>query len=104
MTIQCAWCGEPIFIGDPVTLYLPRYEDMEVPGHAVPYGKGAFVGCLRWECAESGTDRVGFWYPPGIVYRVLSPIEQCLQSDEMVIIGDLGDIRQAIPIEMSAEE
>ncbi|MEI8103969.1 MAG: hypothetical protein WCG84_03675 [Candidatus Moraniibacteriota bacterium] len=101
MTIRCAWCGLPIFIGDPVTLYSPRDKDMEMPEYAVRYKNNAFVGCLRWACADSGADRSGFWYPLGEVYRVLSPLEQCLQSGEMVIIGDLGDIQQALPIEMN---
>jgi hypothetical protein len=104
MTIQCAWFGLPIFIGDPVTLYSLADKDMEMPNYAVPYKNNAFVGCLRWECAESGADRMGFWYPPGQVHRVLSPLEQCLQSGEMVIVGDLGDIQQAISIQMNTEE
>lgn len=38
MAIRCAWCGEPIFIGDPITLYTPR-GDFKVPEHTVVYSK-----------------------------------------------------------------
>src|SRR6056297_2996220 len=27
MSIRCAWCGKPILIGDPVTLYTPKDPD-----------------------------------------------------------------------------
>lgn len=99
MTIRCAWCGKPIFIGDPVTLYAQSDEsDQELPDYAVKYGERSYVGCLRWECADSGADRSGFWNPPGEVFRVMSPLEQCLQSNDIVICGDLSDINQAIPL------
>lgn len=101
MTIRCAWCGKPIFIGDPVTLYLPRDKDIKMPDYAVSYKNNAFVGCLGWDCAGSGVDRAGFWYPPGQVHRVLSPLEQCLQSGEMVIVEDLSDMSEAIAVDDS---
>jgi hypothetical protein len=80
MMIRCAWCGKPIFIGEPITLYTPR-GDFQVPEHAVVYNNDPLqlVGCLRWDCAESGVDRAGFWLPGddcnGRVYRVPTPIE-----------------------------
>jgi len=76
MAIRCAWCGEPIFIGDPVTLYSPADNKYKIPDYAILYKKehNSYVGCLCWECAESGADRGGFWLPPGKVKRVLSPI------------------------------
>ena len=105
MTERCAWCGKPIFIGDPITLYSPMDKKFKIPDYAVIYNKDPLqlVGCLRWECAESGADRAGFWIPPGKVYRVLSPLEQCMGNcengnDEIVIVSDLHDPNQAIPI------
>lgn len=64
MAIQCAWCGDPIFIGDPITLYTPRGE-FKVPEHAVIYNNEPLqlVGCLSLNCAETGADRAGFWLP-----------------------------------------
>ena len=62
MTIQCAWCGKAIFIGDPVTLY-SKNKDCKIPDYAVLYkehGHDAYVGCLRWDCADTGADRAGF--------------------------------------------
>ena len=69
MSIRCAWCGEPITIGAPITLYLPNKE-LKVPNYAVKYGEGdeqALVGCLRWDCADTGADMCGQWMPPGVV-------------------------------------
>jgi len=97
MAIRCAWCGEVIFPYDPITLYSPMDKNRQMPDHAVLYNKehNSYVGCLRWECAETGADRCGFWYPPGEVYRVPSPIEMCLRNmeeggDGVIIIGDLS--------------
>ncbi len=95
MSIRCAWCENLIHIGEPVTLYIPR-EPFNVPEHAVRYDKNesCLVGCLGWNCADTGADRQGFWLPPGKVDRVPSPIE-LLMSDgnevEAVIIGDYSD-------------
>ena len=76
MSIKCAWCGNLIHIGDPVTLYLPQ-ESFKIPEYAVRYDKDerCLVGCLGFECTTTGADRQGFWVPPGKVKRVASPIE-----------------------------
>lgn len=98
MAIRCAWCGEVIFIGDPVTLYSPRDAECQMPEYAVLYNKdhNSYVGCLRWNCAETGADRAGFWYPPGRVVRTPSPLEVAMQSGEAVCVGDLGDLEEAM--------
>lgn len=84
MSIQCAWCGEPIVIGEPITLYVPRDgTGIPAPARVVPYienGQMAYVGCLGWGCADSGADVCGRWMPPGKVERVPSPIEMMLAS------------------------
>lgn len=95
MAIRCAWCGKPICIGEPVTLYAPK-ETFRVPKHAVRYDRDEryLVGCLGWNCAATGADRQGFWVPPGKVARVLSPIEMLMlggNGDGMVIVNDLSD-------------
>ena len=76
-TIRCAWCGQPIFVGDPVTLHSPADSNCHMPAHAVPYeakGHRAYVGCLRFTCADTGGDRFGFWSVDaegkGFVHRV----------------------------------
>ena len=104
MAIQCAWCGLPIFIGDAVTLYSSIDKSEEMPDYAVRYGDYAYVGCLRWNCVESGADRSGFLIPPGKVQRVLSPLEQCIQSGEMVIVGDVTDMSQAVLVDDNMEQ
>src|SRR3989338_2816948 len=84
MAIRCAWCAKPIFVVDPITLYTPQSQKdfgrafaaqqelpfvfdsdlgFNIPAHAVVYQLKPLqlVGCLRWECADSGADRAGFW-------------------------------------------
>ena len=85
MSTRCAWCGKPIFIGDPVTLYTPT-ENFIVPDYADRYEDDAYVGCLRSDCAETGADRAGFWYPPGQVKLDLSPLESALQKSGIVLV------------------
>lgn len=100
MSIQCTWCGKRIRIGKPVTLCAPRDEaTFKAPPYAVRYHEDEkhFVGCLRWECADSGIDRAGFWMPPGLVIRVPSPIETFLagnlggDNEGVLIIEDLSN-------------
>ncbi len=103
MAIKCAWCGGVIFIGDPITLYSPRDKDRQMPDYAILHSKehNSYVGCLRWECAETGADRAGFWYPPGKIMRVPSPLEMAFRQaqngeDGVIIVGDLSDPKEAM--------
>jgi hypothetical protein len=100
--IKCAWCGDTIFPGDPITLYTPK-KDFAIPEHAVVHKTDPLelVGCFDWNCAESGADRRGFWVMPGKVQRVLSPLEMIFANGPLgkpVIVNDLSDPREAIPI------
>jgi hypothetical protein len=106
MAISCAWCGEAIFIGDPVTLYSARREKIaELPEGAVLYlpdymegGSRAYitaVGCLGWNCADTGADRAGFWLPdpnrPGHGY--VKPVESMYtraMRDGIAIVEDMS--------------
>lgn len=99
MAIQCAWCGELIMVGDPITLYTPK-KSFEVPEHAVVHQKDPLqlVGCLGWDCAQSGMDRAGFWQEPGKVHRVLSPAEIVTATGDTVICSDLSDINKTTPM------
>ena len=84
MAVQCAWCSLPIFVGDAVTLYSPREADYEIPSFAVVFSREPvrLVGCLRWDCMQTGADQVGFWLPDaagkGHVRRVPTIFEQML--------------------------
>jgi hypothetical protein len=115
MTICCAWCKQPIFIGSPITLYSLTDDRFEIPEHAVIYGNDPFcvVGCLGWNCADSGADRAGFWVPGenghGSVKRVPTSFEIMLESEgkSMLIVQNLGNINEAqnpILIPMCIEE
>jgi hypothetical protein len=107
MTIQCAWCKNPIVIGSPITLYIPK-ENFEIPKHAVRYenpGKtrDSLVGCIGWDCADTGADIQGHWMPPGEVKRCMSPIEMCLaanqgEEENIVIVGDTADYPNSVTV------
>ncbi len=67
MTIQCAWCGNPITIGSPITLFIPK-KDFEIPNHTIAYQKDSLkklVGCVHGNCIELPDDIQGYWMPPG---------------------------------------
>lgn len=95
MAIRCAWCAKPVFIGDPVTLYSPS-APWVFSEYAVIYSDEPLrvVGCLRWDCADTGASRAGFWLPTedgrGRVHRVPSLFELALRGGG-VLVSDLGD-------------
>lgn len=131
MSIRCAWCEDPIVVGDPITLYTPKSEkDIErgfdamqkrgqiefpfvieeglgfpLPDLAVVYQQKPLqvVGCLGWDCADTGADRAGFWMPgengKGMVRRVRTAFEEILAGRPFVITGDLSDPSQATDLE-----
>ncbi len=76
MAVPCTWCRKPIRIGDMITLYSPG-PTFSAPSGAVIYSEAPLrlVGCLRWNCADSGADRAGFWVHPGKVHRVPTAYE-----------------------------
>ncbi len=103
--IKCAWCGEIILPGEPITLYTPR-EGVTVPEYAVVYKEAPLqlVGCLRWDCADTGASRAGFWVMPGKVQRVASPLEMLIAgvpsgSSEAIVVNDISDPSETIPID-----
>lgn len=92
MTIQCAWCDGPIYIGSPITLYTPK-EGFVIPEHAIRHNENSrekLVGCMRRGCGEM-VAMCGYWMPPGEVARVPSPIELCLTTGKAVLVGDTDD-------------
>ncbi|MFA6391220.1 MAG: hypothetical protein WCW66_00520 [Patescibacteria group bacterium] len=106
MTIQCVWCGEPILVGDPITLYTPAIalfapvDEWCIPKHAVIYRKEhpvQLVGCLRMSCADSSADRAGFWLPgedgKGRVLRVQTALEAILNApvSSIMLVRDTHD-------------
>ena len=96
MAIRCAWCGRAIFIGELITLHTPA-KDFKIPYYAVVYSKKPLqlVGCLRRSCSCGG-DRSGFWYLPGKVLRVESPLEKAMRMGQAVVVGDISDLNEAI--------
>lgn len=91
MAIRCAWCGESIFVGDPITLYTPG-EGFEIPAHAVVHKEDPLqlVGCLRWDCAQTGGDMAGTWIPDhdekGRVRRIPTAFEYLLDASHDSVV------------------
>ncbi len=75
-----------------------------VPDYAVVYRKNplTLIGCLGWNCADTGADRAGFWLPgedgQGRVKRVQTAYEAILGAEEpsMMIVSDTHDITEAV--------
>lgn len=101
MATRCAWCGNPIFIGEPITLYTPN-TDFKIPEYAVIYSKDPLrvVGCLSRDCADTGGDVAGFWLPgengKGHIHRVPTIFETMLSQEEpsVVVINNTHDINE----------
>lgn len=101
MAIRCAWCGKAIFIGDPITLY-DQPADFVMPEYAVTYGDSpkCLVGCLRHDCADTGSDRAGYWLPnqngEGSVHRVetIYDVIDDLGEGTVVVLDNVSDITE----------
>lgn len=67
MTIKCASCENPIFIGEPVKLHSPKDDSFEVPEEAHIHKEDPLtvVVCRRMGCANAEPGHDGFWVPPG---------------------------------------
>lgn len=101
MTIKCAWCGSPIWIGRSITLYAPT-KKFKIPEYAVRYtdhGHLELVGCLRSMCAMTGADMCGLWLPPGRVERFLSPMELALATNKAVFVNDISNYPESVSLE-----
>lgn len=106
MSIRCAWCGGSIIIGNPVTLYIPT-DTYDVPDYAIHYKKDnskAVVGCLGWDCADTGADRSGFWLPgndgKGKVQKIPTEYERltgisCIQTTKASDNREKGETNTA---------
>lgn len=85
-TIRCAWCGKPIFVGDPVTA-CPSNPDIPIPDYAVFVRQNPpiLVGCLRPECCSKRRSN-GFWWPNGFHLGQVDTIDwKVLQKSEAVL-------------------
>jgi len=91
MTIRCAWCGKPIFIGDIITLYSPSKKNKQMPEYALVHDvkTNSFVGCGRTSCADSGCDYCGYWGTKGVI-RFPSIAERVMSSGQ-VLVGNPTD-------------
>jgi hypothetical protein len=105
--ISCAWCGHPIMLGDPITLYQPK-DGLEHMPNSATY-EGAWVGCMRMGCADTGADRAGFWvadekFEKGMVKRVPTAFEMMGtmlamgKQPTMIIIPDLFEQPDLPPV------
>ena len=106
MAIMCAWCSEPILIGELIVFHSHSTSRVDKvfldANHFVqhPQDPSQFVCCMRMGCAvDARCD--GIWMPPGKVMRVLSPIEEAMGQVERgepsspIVVSDLCDPREA---------
>jgi hypothetical protein len=66
LTILCAWCQKPIFIGDYVTLYIWSKPLTQMPKGAQVHSihpAAQVVGCQRDACCDTIADLQGHWVP-----------------------------------------
>jgi hypothetical protein len=112
MTVRCAWCSTPIYVGSPITLYTSTSKDFKIPEHAVVYKESPLqlVGCLMMDCADTGADCCGFWAVgkngKGEVIRFPSIFEQLIMSPNTsaIYVGDIQDMKQMMNPQLIQKE
>jgi hypothetical protein len=57
--ICCAWCGQAIFVGEPVTLFVATAGGVEPKPDSMLHGGDRLVGCLRPKCKQPNVSAVG---------------------------------------------
>lgn len=65
--ISCAWCGNIIYDGDPITLYTIHDPEFKPYQNSVLWEEGTggareFIGCTQPGCCESAADITGKQY------------------------------------------
>ncbi len=66
-TIRCAACGHIILPGDGVALYDTELNKMKYASVAHRIDERTVLGCMRWDCCESGAFFGGNWSEQGFV-------------------------------------
>lgn len=61
--IPCAFCGSPIILGSPITLYRLRPGCKPAHQDALCFDGDVYIGCLNPGCAHSPLAIAGFWVP-----------------------------------------
>ncbi|MDD4290323.1 MAG: hypothetical protein PHH83_03570 [Patescibacteria group bacterium] len=71
MTIRCIWCGNPIFIGNLITLQNPK-GTFKIPKYAIKNNDfpGGYVGCKRKSCCDMLGELIALWTAPGKIELV----------------------------------
>lgn len=74
MAVRCASCGEPVIVGDTVTLRAPIAGRRLVESNGCKSdGAGRYIGCYR--CGHTRSDGVGFLVIPGKV-RIIPHVNE----------------------------
>ena len=70
MTIRCAICGKPIFVGDRIMRYYPDKNKI-LPKHARRHSEepGTYIACSRQTCFDPYSYRMERWVSPGKIYQ-----------------------------------
>ncbi|HWH07234.1 MAG TPA: hypothetical protein VNU47_01770 [Candidatus Paceibacterota bacterium] len=105
MAIRCGWCERAIFIGDPVTLYMPSHPYVWFSPDVtfMSFDNQTVVGCGRTDCAHTGADYAGFWVPAGVkregrwiagVKPMISIYQTVLATNGAVVANDVSDMSE----------
>ncbi|MEK7620145.1 MAG: hypothetical protein AAB413_02825 [Patescibacteria group bacterium] len=92
--IQCAYCDEVIFRGDPVSIYEPADELPEGFEARATHTAGGFVGCMCMDCCPTGGFFAGHWVGNGVrsPFSAGSAAAQAFTSGD-VVVSDIGPLR-----------
>lgn len=64
--IECAFCHDAIFPGDPVSVYIPLKRSEEFDARAT-FTRNGFVGCMYSTCCPTKDFFAGYWTEEGIL-------------------------------------
>jgi hypothetical protein len=69
MSIRCAWCAEPIHVGDEISFYSPIEPYLSRRSPIIGHTKvgGRYIGCTKCKLQKSDSGPSGIWSLPGKV-------------------------------------
>ncbi len=94
ITCRCALCGLVILPGDAVALYRPSRKFKK---ERVTEVKSGVLGCMRWDCCESGAFFAGHWTGEGFKSAFgdgMTAVEKCFATGQ-VVVSDMSEMSDA---------
>ncbi len=92
--IACAYCGEAILFGDPVSCYLPAGMSEGFDLERATQTPMGFVGCMGWDCCPTAGFFAGHWVGEGIrsPFNGGSAAAHALSSGDMVVVSNIDTL------------